>query len=335
MEPNNVLTIIWAGIVAFAVFSYIVLDGFDLGIGMLFPLLVDAGDRGRAMNSIAPVWDGNETWLVLGGGSLMAAFPLAYAIIMPAIYAPLIAMLLGLVFRGVAFEFRWRTARGRRYWDFAFFIGSATAATSQGIALGTILQGVHVTGRAYAGGWWDWLTPFTLLCGASLTLGYAALGACWLNMKSEGGLQRRARQLAFWAGAGLVAGIIGVSAATPFLHYAYYQRWFVWPTVLVTAQVPLLVSLTTAAYFFNLQQGRALLAFLLVLALFALSYLGLAISMFPYIVPPSISIWDAAAPANTQAFMLVGALILLPIILGYTGYAYWVFRGKVSTAGYH
>ena len=335
MEPNSVLTLIWAGLVAFSVFTYIVLDGFDLGIGILFPLLDHQGDRGTAMNSIAPVWDGNETWLVLGGGGLMAAFPLAYAVVMPAIYTPLIAMLLGLVFRGVAFEFRWRTARGRGWWDFAFFAGSTVAALGQGIALGTILQGVKMANDAYAGGWWDWLTPFTLLCGVSLVLGYAVLGACWLNMKSEGDLQRRARRLAFFAGGGLVIGIVAVSAATPFLHYAYYQRWLAWPNVLATAQVPLLVALVSAAYFFTLARGRELLPFLLALALFALSYLGLAISMFPYIVPPGISIWNAAAPANSQAFMLVGALVLLPIILAYTGYAYWVFRGKTVAGGYH
>ncbi len=335
MMPDDVLTLVWAGIVAFAVFTYVVLDGFDLGVGILFPMLNDHGDRGTAMNSIAPVWDGNETWLVLGGGGLMAAFPLAYAVVMPAIYTPLIAMLLGLVFRGVAFEFRWRTTRGRAWWDFAFFSGSAIAALAQGIALGAILQGVTVTGRAYGGGWWDWLSPFTLLCGVALLLGYAALGACWLNMKTEGGLQQRARRIAAFAGLGLVAGIVAVSAATPFLAYAYYERWFAWPYVLGTAQVPLLVIVTTAAYFFTLARGRETLPFLLALALFALSFLGLAVSMYPYIVPPSISIWDAAAPASAQGFMLVGAVILLPIILAYTAYAYWVFRGKVGTDGYH
>lgn len=335
MAPDPILTLIWAGIVAFAVFTYVVLDGFDLGIGILFPWLDHHDDRGTAMNSIAPVWDGNETWLVLGGGALMAAFPLAYAVVMPAIYTPLIAMLLGLVFRGVAFEFRWRTTRGRAWWDFAFFSGSLIAALAQGIALGAILQGVTVTERAYGGGWWDWLSPFTLLCGVALVFGYAALGACWLNMKAEHDLQKRARRIAAFAGAGLVLGIVAVSAATPFLSYNYYQRWFTWPHVLVTAQVPLLVILTTAAYFFTLARGWERTPFLLALGLFALSYLGLAVSMFPYIIPPSISIWDAAAPASAQGFMLVGALILLPIILAYTVYAYWVFRGKVGTEGYH
>jgi cytochrome d ubiquinol oxidase subunit II len=335
MEPNSVLTAIWAGVIGFAVFCYVALDGFDLGIGILFPFLGDEDDRGSAMNSIAPVWDGNETWLVLGGGSLMAAFPLAYAVLMPAIYAPLIAMLLGLVFRGVAFEFRWRGTISRPFWDMAFFAGSAVAALSQGIALGAIVQGIKVANRAYAGGWWDWLTPFTLLCGVALMAGYATLGACWLNMKAGGDLQRRARRLAFFAGAGLVGGIAAVSAATPFLDVAYYRRWFALPQIAVTAQVPLLVILTTAAFFITLKRNKELAPFLLTLFLFALSYLGLGISLYPYVAPSAITIWEAAAPASAQAFTLVGALVLLPIILGYTGYAYWVFRGKTAAGGYH
>jgi cytochrome d ubiquinol oxidase subunit II len=335
MEPSSVLTAIWAGVLGFAVFAYVALDGFDLGLGILFPFLGDEENRGRAMNSIAPVWDGNETWLVLGGGSLMAAFPLAYAVLMPAIYAPLIVMLLGLVFRGVAFEFRWRGPIARSFWDVAFCAGSLFAAMSQGIALGTIVQGINVQNRAYAGGWWDWLSPFTLLCGFALMAGYATLGACWLNMKTDGDLQRRARRLASFGGAGLVAGIIAVSAATPFLDSAYYRRWFALPQVLVTAQVPLLVVLTTTAFFITLRRGRERAPFLLTLSLFALSYLGLGISLYPYAVPPAITIWEAAAPASAQAFTLVGAAVLLPIILGYTGYAYWVFRGKTAAGGYH
>jgi len=335
MEPNDVLTAIWAGIVAFAVFTYVVLDGFDLGIGILFPLLGHESERGTAMNSVAPVWDGNETWLVLGGGGLMAAFPLAYAVVMPAIYTPLIAMLLGLVFRGVAFEFRWRAVSGRRYWDFAFSTGSTVAALAQGIALGTVLQGVAVADRAYSGGWWDWLTPFTILCGLSLACGYAALGACWLHLKTEGSLHGRARRLALIAGVGLVVSMAAVSIATPFLDGAYFHRWLAWPNVLWTGTVPFLVAMTTAGYFLTLARGRELAPFLLALVLFLLNFIGLAISMFPYIVPHSISIWDAAAPANTQSFMLVGALILVPVILTYTGYSYWIFRGKVRAGGYH
>jgi len=329
------LTVIWAFIIAFAVFAYVVMDGFDLGIGILFSFFGVGEERDQAMNSIAPVWDGNETWLVLGGGGLFAAFPLAYSIILPATYPLVIAMLLGLIFRGVAFEFRWRDPAHLALWDLAFTAGSLIAAMTQGMILGAILQGVTVADDGYAGGWLDWLSPFTLLCGVALLFGYAALGACWLNMKTEDGLQKRARRIAAFAGLGLIAGIVAVSAATPFLAYAYYERWFAWPTVMATAQVPVLVIITTAAYFVTLARGRETLPFLLALALFALSFLGLAVSMYPYIIPPSISIWDAAAPASSQGFMLVGALILLPIILAYTAYAYWVFRGKVGTDGYH
>ena len=329
------LTLVWAAILAFAVFAYVVMDGFDLGVGILFPFLKRGAQRDAAMNSVAPVWDGNETWLVLGGGGLFAAFPLAYAILMPAVYTPLIAMLLGLVFRGVAFEYRWRTVRAKWAWDVAFFGGSALAAFSQGVILGAILQGVEVSGRAYAGGWWDWLTPFSLLCGLSVLVGYGLLGATWLVLKTEGDLQDLAYRLAAWLTAGTLAAIFGVSAATPFLEAAYWKRWFEFPRILATAQVPLLVLITAAALVYGLKRKRERWLFPLSLGLFFLGYLGLGISLFPYVVPMEVTLWQAAAPPASQAFMLVGAVILVPIILAYTGYAYWVFRGKVGEEGYH
>ncbi|MDE3175508.1 MAG: cytochrome d ubiquinol oxidase subunit II [Pseudomonadota bacterium] len=329
------LTVVWAGVIAFAVFAYVVMDGFDLGVGVLFPFLPVGRERDMAMNSIAPVWDGNETWLVLGGGGLFAAFPLAYAVIMPAVYAPIIAMLLGLVFRGVAFEFRWREPRHRAAWDVAFTIGSAVAALAQGITLGALLQGVKVEGRAYAGGWWDWLTPFSLLTGVSLLIGYGALGATWLVMRAQGELQARARRYALPLGGALVVCLALVSLATPFLEARYYERWFAWPNVLVSAQVPLLVVIVSALFFLALRRGAERAPFLLALALFLLAFIGLGISIYPDIVPDRISIWQAAAPPSSQAFMLVGASVLVPIILIYTGYAYWVFRGKVGDEGYH
>lgn len=333
MEYSVPLTLVWAGILVFAVFAYVVMDGFDLGIGILYPLLPGTEARDDAMNSVAPVWDGNETWLILGGGGLMAAFPLAFAVIMPAAYAPITAMLLGLIFRGVAFEYRWRSPR-RRAWDAAFFGGSLVAAFTQGVTLGTILQGVKVADRAYAGGWWDWLSPFTLLTGASLVVGYALLGATWLIMKTEHALQRRAFELAWWAGLGTIAAIVAVSVATPFLSAGYFERWFAWPRLLFTAQVPLLVTVTAVLLFLCLRRRREVWPFLLALALFALSFVGLGISLYPFIVPDRITIFEAAAPASSQLFMLVGAGILVPVILGYTAWAYWVFRGKVS-GGYH
>lgn len=329
------LVLVWAALLAFAVFAYVVMDGFDLGVGILFPFFPPGEGRDRSMNSIAPVWDGNETWLILGGGGLLAAFPLAYAVLMPAVYAPIIAMLLGLVFRGVAFEFRWRTVRGRWAWDLAFFGGSLLAAFSQGVILGAVLQGVEVEGRAYAGGWWDWLSPFTALTGASLVVGYALLGATWLNMKTEGRVQERARRLAFWFAGGMLGAIAAVSAATPFLDAEYARRWFSWPGVLLSAQVPILVMIVATLLFLSLRTKRDQAPFLLALGLFALGGAGLGISIFPDLIPGKITIWDAAAPTSSLSFMLVGALILIPIILAYTAYAYWIFRGKVKDDGYH
>jgi cytochrome d ubiquinol oxidase subunit II len=330
------IPLIWAFIIAFAVFVYVVMDGFDLGLGMLFPLFPKKADRDVMMNSVAPVWDGNETWLVLGGGGLFAAFPLAYAVLMPALYTPMIAMLVGLVFRGVAFEFRWRSQRERNRWDTAFFGGSLLAALAQGIALGAILQGVHVDGRAYAGGWWDWLTPFSILTGVALVAGYCLLGATWLVMKTTGDLRERAYHLSWWLLFAMLGAIAAVSVATPFLNAEYARRWFAWPNILLTAPVPVAVAAVTALLLRSLANRQDYRPFFLTLALFALSYAGLGISMYPYIVPRSITIWQAASPLSSQTFMLVGVAILVPIILAYTAWAYWVFRGKVDPeSGYH
>jgi len=330
------LSIIWAFIIAFAVFIYVVMDGFDLGLGILFPLFPNKSDRDVIMNSVAPVWDGNETWLVMGGGGLMAAFPLAYAVLMPAIYTPVIAMLLGLVFRGVAFEFRWRSQRERNLWDIAFFGGSLLAALAQGIALGAILQGVHVEGRHYAGGWFDWLTPFSILTGLALAVGYALLGATWLVMKTEGELRERAYHLSWFLLFAMLGAIGAVSIATPFLHVQYTHRWFSWPNIILTAPVPIAVAAVSALLLRSLANKWDYQPFFLTLALFLLSYAGLGISMYPFIVPQSITIWQAASPRSSQIFMLVGVAILIPLILGYTSWAYWVFRGKVRAgSGFH
>lgn len=335
MTPDPTISIIFAFVIAFAIAMYVVMDGFDLGIGILFPSFTVGKERDAAMNAIAPVWDGNETWLILGGGGLLAAFPLAYAIILPALYAPLIAMLLGLIFRGVAFEFRWRDPAHRAFWDGAFFAGSLTATFAQGVALGGLLSGIRVEGRAYAGGWWDWLSPFSLLTGFSLVAGYALLGACWLLWKTEGRIHDDARRWATPLAVATLASIVAVSAATPFLENRYFERWFDWPGILATAQVPLLVTVVAVMLFRSLRKGHERAPFLWTLALFGLSLAGLGISIYPEIVPGSVSIWDAAAPAKSQLFMLVGAAVLIPIILIYTGWAYWVFRGKVADAGYH
>ena len=330
------LSFIWAGLIAFAVLAYVVLDGFDLGVGILFPYVHGEADRDQMMNSVAPVWDGNETWLVLGGGGLFAVFPLAYAVIMPALYAPIIAMLLALIFRGVAFEYRWRTVRGKFLWDWAFAGGSTMAAFAQGVALGALVQGIPVEGRAYAGGWWDWLTPFSLLTGVALVLGYALLGATWLIYKTEEGVQNEAYRFARVTAVATLALIGAVSLWTPFLSPVFMARWLGWPQVLYTAPVPLLVAATAILLFRGLVRRQELTPFLAAQALFVLSYVGLAISFYPFIVPVSVTIWEAAAPDESLAFLLVGAAVLIPLILLYTAYSYWVFRGKVDPAGgYH
>jgi cytochrome d ubiquinol oxidase subunit II len=330
------LPLVWAGIVAFAVLAYVIADGFDLGVGILFAFLKTRQDRDVAMNSVAPVWDGNETWLVLGGGALYAAFPLAYAVVLPALYPLLIAMLLGLVFRGVAFEFRWRTERGKFLWDFAFAGGSTLAALCQGVALGALVQGIKVTGRAYGGGWLDWLTPFSILTGVALVVGYALLGATWLVMKTAGDLQRQAHRFAYVSGAATVALIGVVSLWTPFLNPVFMDRWFAFPAILYTLPVPIAVAAATLLLFRGLRAQRDAQPFVAALALFVLSYAGLGISLYPQIVPPAITIRQAAAPEKSLEFLLFGTLILVPMIIGYTAHAYWVFRGKVDVAGgYH
>jgi cytochrome bd ubiquinol oxidase subunit II len=329
------LTAVWAGIIIFAIVMYVVMDGFDLGIGILFTKYRVGVERDAAMNAIAPVWDGNETWLVMGGGGLMAAFPLAYAIILPALYAPMIAMLLGLVFRGVAFEFRWRDANHRARWDAGFCVGSIIATFAQGVTLGALLQGIKIGGRAYAGGYWDWLTPFSILTGASLVVGYALLGSCWLIWKTSGPVQVQARRYAKVLTIGMLAAIAAVSIYTPFLSDAYYQTWFTWPGSSALAVMPVAVGAIGAGLYRCSVKDRDSLPFVLALSLFGLSLLGLGISMWPDIIPGRLSIWDAAAPARSQIFMLVGACVLIPLILGYTAWAYWVFRGKVEAEGYH
>lgn len=333
----TLLTLVWGGIILFAVYAYVVMDGFDLGLGLLFLAYPEREDRDVLMNSVAPVWDGNETWLILGGGGLFAAFPLAYAILMPALYAPIIAMLLGLVFRGVAFEYRWRTNRGRWVWDAAFIGGSFVATFSQGIVLGAIVQGVTVDGREYAGGWYDWLTPFSLLTGAAVLVGYLLLGCTWLVMKTDGAIQERARKLGWVFGLATLGFIGAVSLATPFVNPAYWERWFVFPNAVFSFVVPSIIVLIAVLMFRSLKvHHHEYRPFVLTLLLFALCFVGLAISLYPNIVPPSITLQAAAAPPSSQMFMLVGVAITMPLIIAYTAYAYWIFRGKIDPAhGYH
>ena len=324
------ITVVWAGIIAFSVFMYVLLDGFDLGLGILFPLMDDEAERDVAMNSVAPIWDFNETWLVLGAAGLFGAFPMAYAALLPAFYLPILVMLIALVFRGVAFEFRFKVHSHKPLWSRSFFFGSLFATFSQGVVLGTFVQGVRVEDGQYAGGAFDWLTPFSLVTGLALVAGYALLGSTWLIGKSSGRLCEWARKMAIRLTLVVIGFMALVSLWVPFLNQQIAERWFSWPNILYLSPVPLLVALTGYGLWRSVQHGRGLLPFLLAMLLFLLGFLGLAISLWPNLIPPDISIWEAAAPYSSQMFLLVGMLILLPVLLGYVGYTYWVFRGKVA-----
>ena len=332
------LPMIWALLIAVAVFAYVVLDGFDLGVGILFPAVRGHDERNVMVNAVAPVWDGNETWLVLGGGGLFAVFPLAYAILLPALYMPLTIMLLALIFRGVAFEMRFRARHDReqRLWDLSFTGGSYVATFSQGVALGAFVQGIKVSGRAYGGGWWDWLTPFSLMTGAALLVGYGLLGACWLIWKTEGDLQSRFRHLAGLLAWATLAFIAAVSIAMIDLSQAFRTRWLTMPTELAAGLVLVMLIVLGALFFSALRRRREIAPFLCALGFFLLAYVGLGVSMWPMMIPPGITIEAAAAPPASQAFLLWGASVLIPVILIYTGYVYWLFRGKVRIGvGYH
>lgn len=330
------LSTIWAALICIALLAYVVLDGFDLGVGILFPLGSKREERDRMMNTVAPVWDGNETWLVLGGGGLFAAFPLAYSILLTAFYAPVIAMLLALVLRGVAFEFRFRTERWRSLWDLAFIGGSSLAAFFQGVMVGAFVQGVRVVDGAYAGGWYDWLTPFTILTGVSLVAGYALLGACWLVIKTDGDLQDRMRRLQIPLGAIVVVLIGLVSFGTVIENPMVRERWFALGSFWFLWAIPLVTGAIAMTFFRAVRASKEILPFALALCLFGASFLGLTSSLYPYLIPPDISYAEAANADVSLSFMLVGAVILLPVILGYTGYVYWLFRGKVNPGeGYH
>jgi cytochrome d ubiquinol oxidase subunit II len=332
---NLDLVPIWTVILALSVFMYVLLDGFDLGLGVLFPFAPDDKARDTMMASIAPVWDGNETWLVMGGIGMLTAFPVAFAIIFPALYFPVLVMLLGLLFRGVAFEFRANAVTSRKRWDRAFFWGSLAATFAQGCVLGKFVLGFDVDGRQYAGSTWDWVHPFVLAVGVGLVFGYVLLGATWLVMKTEGALQDWARGKARLASLGVLAFIVLVSVWTPFLHEHIAARWFSWPNLLFFAPVPLVTGLLFLWLWRALGRGEAA-PFLAAMGLFALCYLGLAISLFPYVVPHRLTLWDAATAPEGQAFLLIGTMFLIPVIFMYSAWSYWVFRGKVKAgAGYH
>jgi cytochrome bd ubiquinol oxidase subunit II len=327
---------VWTLILGAGIFFYVLLDGFDLGVGMLYNFMPDTRSRNLVMNAIAPVWDGNETWLVMGGVALLAAFPLAFAILIPALYFPILVMLLALVFRGVAFEFRFRDAEHKTFWDHGFFYGSLIATMAQGMMLGAFIQGFKVEGRVFAGGPLDFLTPFSVLTGIALIFGYGLLGAGWLVLKTEDDIQARARRYGRVCLAVVVIGIVVVSLWTPLANDAVFGRWFSWPNILLLSPVPVATALVAWATWRALGGASQSGGFIGAVGLFALSYIGITISLFPMIVPHHYTLMQAASPPGTQAFLLVGTLFLLPVILFYSGWSYWVFRGKVrADVGYH
>ncbi len=336
MMPTLSLTPVWTVILAVGVFFYVALDGFDLGVGMLYRLAPDRTARNLVMNSIAPIWDGNETWLILGSVGLLAAFPVAFAIIVPAVYFPILLMLLSLIFRGLAFEFRYRDAEHRTFWDNGFAYGSALAAFAQGIILGAFIQGFNVEGRQFVGSSFDCFTPFSIFTGVGLACGYALLGAGWLVMKTEGTLQDWARALGRRCLVLTVLAIAVVSVWTPLLDAHIEARWFSWPDIALLSPVPIITLVLIWFVWRALDRGADFAPFLGSLGLFVMSYIGIAISLWPMIVPGHFTLDQAAASQSTQAFLLVGTLVLLPIIIVYTSWSYWVFRGKVrADIGYH
>ena len=329
------LPVVWAAIIGIAVAMYVILDGFDLGLGILFPFTPEEERRDVMMNSVAPFWDGNETWLVLGGGGLLAAFPLAYSVMLPALYIPVILMLIGLILRGVAFEFRFKSERYRWTWDLAFAAGSILAALMQGLIIGAFVQGFSVVNNRYAGGAFDWLTPFALVTALAVLAGYVLLSAGWLIMKGDEALRDWAYGIARYALIAVAVFILIFSIWTPLSHPEIARRWFTPANMVMLSPVPILTAATIGALWLSLKRRMRYAPFLLATVIFLLCYTGLAVSLFPYIIPPSITLWQAAAAPESQLFMLYGAIPILPIILGYTAYSYYVFWDATEHEGYH
>lgn len=344
------LPLIWSLLIAVAVMMYVLLDGMDLGVGMLSAFAKDDDERNMMTATIEPVWDGNETWLILGGGGLFAAFPLAYAVIMPAVYLPVLIMLAALIFRGVAFEFRHKAVRShtRLFWNGAFYGGSLVAAFSQGLILGAFITGFETEGRNFAGGAFDWLSPFSLLTGVSVVVGYVLLGACWLVLKTEGDLQLKAKRFAISALVAVSVCFALVSLATLSVDPRVTERWGVSMTEIdLSKLVPLspvpIAGLVLSAWLFRdllrirtVRAGPDWRPYLIAVGIFLSGYIGLGISLFPWLVPFAFDIWESAARDNALGLMLVGAAVMLPIILLYTAYVYSLFWGKVKPGdGYH
>jgi cytochrome d ubiquinol oxidase subunit II len=325
------VTTIWAAIIALGLFMYVALDGFDLGIGVIFPFFPDEGERDLMISTIAPVWDGNETWLVLGGAALFAAFPDVYSIVLSALYLPIVTMLVSLIFRGVSFEIREKATRTKNLWNLAFIAGSAGASFFQGVILGAYLQGIPVANGVFAGPSFSWLTPFSLLSGLGLMATYALLGACWLIMKTEGNLQHRLHEVVRSLTIVVLAFMASVSIWTPLTNDTIAQRWFDSGLLYRLLPMPVLVVIAALFMFRALRHRHDKAPFLLALLLILLGYIGLLVSIWPYAIPNALTLQEAAAPRSSQLFTLVGAVIILPVIIMYTTLGYRVFRGKSTT----
>lgn len=333
MEQPFDLTIIWAGIIGFGIMMYVLMDGFDLGQGILFPFAPNEKARDKMMNSVAPVWDGNETWLVLGGAGLLAAFPLVYSVFLPALYIGVFLLLAGLIFRGVAFEFRFKAKTSKHLWSWSFSVGSIVASFAQGAVVGAYIQGFETEGFVYSGGPLDWLSVFTVLTGLGLVVGYALLGSTWLIMKTDGEVQEWAYKITPKLLAAFLVMFAIVCIYTPYIDESVMSRWF--DEISLLWLIPVLVSYCAYVVYRSVKKQSDGMPFVATMGIFLFSYIGLLASKWPYIVPPKFTIWDAASSYNSQLFLLIGFLFVIPIVLGYTSWSYWVFRGKVKDTGYH
>ena len=330
------LPVVWFAIISFGVLMYVLMDGFVLGIGILAPFAEDDAQLDRMMNTAAPIWDGNETWLVLGGAGLLAAFPKAYAIMLSGLYLPVLLMLIALVLRGVSFEFRFKATTSKHIWGTCFAIGSIAAAFAQGVMLGSIVEGMPLQGGKYLEGPFGWFSPFSMLTGVAVVFGYALLGSTWLIMKTDGVLQNIAFALTRPLVAVVVAFMGLVSTWLPFLSSQIMARWFESGNFVWLSPVPTLALINAVALWRAVMNRADYLPFILGLTFFGLGFIGLLVGMWPNLLPPNLTLWNAAAPPSGQGFVLVGTLIMLPAVLGYTWWSYSVFRGKVAAdAGYH
>jgi cytochrome d ubiquinol oxidase subunit II len=327
------LPLVWGLIIAAAIFLYSILDGFDLGCGIIFLFAPSDKCRDKIMNSVAPFWDGNETWLVLGGGGLFAAFPLAYSILLSAFYLPIIFMLIGLILRGVAFEFRFKSATTgqRKIWDISFHIGSLLASFMQGVILGNFVQGVKVIDKQFAGGALDWANGFSIITGLSIIFGNILLGSTWLIMKTDGVTQKWSRGIALYALIYVALSMVIISITMPLIDPRISNFWFSLPMFFYLLPIPTLTTIGFLMLWYDLAKTKyEVRPFIISIILFLLGFLGLSISLYPWIIPFEFTIWQAAATSSSQSLLLIGTAIFLPIILGYTGYSYYVFKGKTS-----